>query len=78
MICQELCHGVIRQESRKQYQKIIGEPAEGDAESIILGCTEIELLISQKDSELPVYPSTTIHAQAAVDFALLGETRAVW
>ena len=40
------------------------------AEAVILGCTEIELLISGDDSPLPAYPSTTIHAHAAVDFAL--------
>jgi aspartate racemase len=44
--------------------------SEAGAESIILGCTEIELLISAADSKLPVYPSTKIHATAAVDFAL--------
>ena len=70
VIYQELCHGVIRQESRERYQETMEELAEKGAESIILGCTEIELLISQKDSRLPVHPSTTIHAQAAVEFAM--------
>lgn len=77
VIYQELCHGVIRQESREQYQQIIRELADMGAESIILGCTEIELLTSQADSKLPVHPSTTIHAHAAVDFALGEETRAM-
>lgn len=77
VIYKELCHGVIRQESREQYKEIIRELADEGAESIILGCTEIELLISQADSKLPVHPSTTIHAHAAVDFALGEETRAI-
>jgi len=70
VIYQELCHGVIREESRARYREIIHELAGAGAESIILGCTEIELLISNKDSELLTYPSTTIHAHAAVDLAL--------
>ncbi len=74
VIYRELCHGVIRQESREHYQKIIRELAKAGAGSIILGCTEIELLISKTDSELPLYASTTIHAHAAVDFALRGDT----
>ena len=55
-------------------QKIIRELAKAGAGSIVLGCTEIELLISKTDSELPLYASTTIHAHAAVDFALRGDT----
>ena len=70
VIYQELCHGVIREESRKKYQDIIRELDGAGAESVILGCTEIELLISRRDSQLPAYPSTTIHAHAAVDFAV--------
>lgn len=70
VIYQELCHGVIRQESRERYREIIGELARDGAESIILGCTEIELLISQGDSPLPLHPSTTIHAHAAVERAI--------
>ena len=75
VIYQELCHGMIRKESRERYQEIIRELTENGAESIILGCTEIELLISQSDSNLPIHPSTTIHAHAAVDFALRENTR---
>lgn len=75
VIYQELCHGVIRQESREQYQQIIRELKDNGAESIILGCTEIELLISQTDSKLPIHASTTIHARAAVDFASRQTTR---
>jgi aspartate racemase len=70
VIYEELCRGVIRQESRERYRQIIGELGMAGAEAIILGCTEIELLISADDSALPVFPSTLLHAQAAVDFAL--------
>jgi aspartate racemase len=66
----ELCHGVVRPESREAYRGIIAGMAERGAEAVILGCTEIGLLISGKDSPLPVYDSTSIHAHAAVDFAL--------
>ncbi len=70
IIYEELCHGIIREESREKYQNVIAELSESGAEAIILGCTEIELLISQADSMLPAYPSTRIHAEAAVDLAL--------
>jgi aspartate racemase len=70
VIYDELCHGIIRPESRVRYQKIIGELAASGAESVILGCTEIGLLISGEDSPLPVHDSTTLHAMAAVEFAL--------
>jgi aspartate racemase len=70
VIYRELCHGLIRQQSREKYQDVIKELGEAGAESIILGCTEVELLISAADSGLPVYPSTRIHAEAAVDAAL--------
>ncbi len=74
MIYEELRHGVIRAEARRQFQEIICELAEAGAEAAILGCTEIELLISQGDSDLPVYASTKLHARAAVDFAMQGHT----
>jgi len=66
----ELCHGIIRQPSRERYREIIGELAARGAEAVILGCTEIGLLISGEDSPLPVYDSTDLHARAAVEVAL--------
>jgi aspartate racemase len=66
----ELCHGVIREESRAAFKTVIACLAEQGAESVILGCTEIGLLISQADSNLPVHDSTRVHAVAAVDLAL--------
>jgi aspartate racemase len=70
IIYQELCLGVVRRESREKYIEVIRELGRAGAQSIILGCTEIELLLSAEDSTLPMYPSTSIHATAAVDFAL--------
>ena len=70
VIYEELCHGVIRPESRAEYQRIIGDLHRAGATAVILGCTEVELLISQTDSPLPVFPSTRLHAMAAVDLAL--------
>jgi aspartate racemase len=66
----ELCHGVVRPESREEYRHIIADLACGGAEAVILGCTEIGLLISPEDSALPVYDTTDLHARAAVDLAL--------
>jgi len=66
----ELCHGTIRRESREQYRGIIAELASRGAEGVILGCTEIGLLLSQDDFALPVFDTTRLHAQAAVDHAL--------
>jgi len=76
IIYDELCHGVIRPESRRRFQDVIEVLAGQGAESVILGCTEIGLLITQADSVLPVHDSTGIHACAAVEFALGGLTKA--
>ena len=66
----ELVRGVIREESRAAYQEIIGRLVEQGAGGVILGCTEIELLISQDDCSVPAFPTTRLHAEAAVDFAI--------
>lgn len=70
VIYDELCLGQILPASREEYQRIIAELKDAGADAVILGCTEIELLIKQEDSVLPVYPTTTLHALGAVDFAL--------
>ncbi len=70
VIYNELCHGVIREESRDGFREIIASLAREGAEAVILGCTEIGLLISPADSCLPVHDSTLIHGNAAVEFAL--------
>ncbi|WP_109637012.1 aspartate/glutamate racemase family protein [Lentzea atacamensis] len=69
IIYDELCVGIVRDESRRAYQDVISR-FEG-AEGIILGCTEIELLITQADVPLPVFPTTRLHVEAAVERAIL-------
>lgn len=70
IIFQELCVGQIKEESRKEFQRIIDSLKAKGAEGVILGCTEIGLLIQQPDSSLPVFDTTQIHARRAVEIAL--------
>lgn len=70
VIFNELCRGIVKPESRAAYAAVIAKAAEKGADSVILGCTEIGLLIEEKDSVLPMFDSTLIHARSAVDFAL--------
>ncbi|GIO70318.1 aspartate/glutamate racemase family protein [Paenibacillus cookii] len=70
VIYHELCLGIINEHSKKKYLDIIDRLVRKGAEAVILGCTEITLLISQEDCNIPVYDTTRIHAEAAVDFAL--------
>lgn len=70
IIYDELCRGRIVDESRKKYQDIIARLAEAGAAGIILGCTEIGMLVSPRDSLLPVFDTTDIHARAAARMAL--------
>jgi aspartate racemase len=70
VIYEELCLGVVREESRAAYRAIMGRLVERGAECIILGCTEITLLVSEADSAVPQFDTTRLHALAAVDFAL--------
>ncbi|GAA1975722.1 aspartate/glutamate racemase family protein [Nocardioides panacihumi] len=72
VIYDELVIGVIRQDSRDRFRAIIERLAEAGADGVILGCTEIELLVSPQDSPVRVFASTALHAKAAVDFALSG------
>lgn len=65
VIYEELCLGNISNESRNEYIRIIGTLQEQGTEGVILGCTEIGLLIQQKDSPLPVFDTTQIHAHMA-------------
>jgi aspartate racemase len=69
VIYQELCLGIINPESRKRYVEIMNRLVESGAEGIILGCTEIELLVQAGDSTVELFPTTRIHAEAAVDRA---------
>lgn len=70
VIYDELCLGVVEDDSRAQYSNIMAKMVQAGAEGIILGCTEIELLVREGDSLVPVFPTTKIHAVAAVEFAL--------
>jgi len=70
IIYEELCLGRILHSSKEQYKKIIDNLVERGAGGIILGCTEITLLIKEEDCEFPVFDTTLIHAQSAVEYAL--------
>jgi aspartate racemase len=71
IIYQELVLGIVKDESRLAYQKVMQDLIERGAEAIILGCTEIELLISKPEhSPVPTFPTTRIHAVSSVEWAL--------
>lgn len=70
VIYEELCHGIVRDEARAEYQHIVAALAAQGAQGVILGCTEITLLLGQGDVALPVFDTTALHAQAAVTLAL--------
>ncbi|WP_327088485.1 aspartate/glutamate racemase family protein [Nonomuraea sp. NBC_01738] len=70
VIFDELVRGVLKEDSRQAYARIVADLADQGVEGVILGCTEIELLIDEKDTSVPVFPSARLHAEAAVDFAL--------
>jgi aspartate racemase len=75
VIYQELCLGVVRPDSRLQYQQIMAGLVTQGAEAIILGCTEIALLVSAEDCAVPLFDTTFLHAKKAADFALEQEDR---
>ena len=77
VIYRELVVGEIRPESRMVYREVIARLIARGAQSIILGCTEIMLLVSAKDSAVPLFDTTTIHAIAAVDRALASTSPAL-
>ncbi|MEM9542689.1 MAG: aspartate/glutamate racemase family protein [Cyanobacteria bacterium P01_E01_bin.42] len=70
VIYEELCLGILEEGSRSQYMQIIRELRDRGAEGIILGCTEIGLLIQQQHSPIPRFDTTEIHARTAVEYAL--------
>ena len=70
IVFEELCVGKINEKSKKIFQKIIEKMQEKGAEGVILGCTEIGLLIHQSDVSVPVFDTTVIHAKKAVQIAL--------
>jgi amino-acid racemase len=70
VIYNELCVGVISDSSREQYRRIMSELCERGAEGIVLGCTEVDLLVAPEDAPVPVFDTTRLHVQKAVDLAL--------
>ncbi len=70
IIFQELCMGTVKESSKQEYLRIIESLEKMGAEGVILGCTEIGMLIGQGDTEVPLYDTTKIHAAKAVDLAI--------
>jgi aspartate racemase len=70
IIYEELCQGLLAEASRAQYRSIIARLVERGAQAIILGCTEISLLIEQKDAAVPLFDTTSLHAREAGLWAL--------
>lgn len=70
VIYDELCRGIIRQASKQGYLKVLDSLAARGAQGVILGCTEIGLLVQQADTAIPLYDTTRIHAEQAVAHAL--------
>lgn len=66
----ELCLGIISPQSKEHFLSIIRSLAERGAEGVILGCTEIGLLVNQEDTEIPLFDTTVIHAEKAADLAV--------
>jgi len=74
IIFDELCQGIVRDESRRRYLEVIARGKAQGADGVILGCTEICLLVGPDHIDLPVFDSTLLHADAAVEFAMAQET----
>lgn len=69
----ELCMGEVRERSQDRFKQIIADFVSRDAEGIVLGCTEIPLLVKQEDYEILLFDTTTIHATKAVEYAISDE-----
>ena len=76
VIYDELCHGRVRPESREAYRRVIAGLVARGAQGIILGCTEIGLLVRPEDAAVPLFDTATIHATAAAEYALESEPAA--
>jgi aspartate racemase len=74
IIYEELVQGRVEAASRQAYREVIARLVERGAEAIILGCTEIMLLVKPEDSAVPLFDTTAIHAEAAVELAIAGFT----
>lgn len=71
IIYNELCLGLIRDSARQAYREVIRRLIDRGAQGVILGCTEISMLIAPSDSPIPLFDTTSLHAQSAVEFALM-------
>jgi aspartate racemase len=76
IIYKELCGGIIKESSRDEYREVVRGMGKRGARAVILGCTEISLLLKPADVALPLLDTTALHAEAAVDFALGGSMQA--
>jgi aspartate racemase len=76
VIYNELCRGRVESRSREAYARVIERLAAAGADSVVLGCTEITLLVRREDTVLPVFDTTALHAEAAVEFALAADIQA--
>lgn len=72
IIYEELCQGEIWADSKQTYLDIVNKHIEAGADGVIFGCTEIGLLVSSEDFDIPAFDTTALHAKAALDFALGG------
>ncbi|HUG58539.1 MAG TPA: aspartate/glutamate racemase family protein [Candidimonas sp.] len=70
IIYEELCLGIVQPESRREYQRIMASLIAAGAEAVILGCTEISLLVGPQDALIPLFDTTAIHARQAAESAL--------
>jgi aspartate racemase len=70
IIYDELCQGIVRPESKAAYLEVVARLRRAGADSIILGCTEICMLIGQDDVDCPVFDTTKLHAEGAADRAI--------
>ena len=70
VIYEELCRGVVKDASREQYRRIMAALADRGAQGILFGCTEIDLLVTPDDSPVPVFDTTRLHAERAVELSL--------
>jgi aspartate racemase len=70
VIFDELCFGKTSEKSKVEYRRIVNELVEQDAEGIILGCTEIHMIVKPDDSPVPIFDTTKIHALKAVEMAI--------
>ena len=70
IIVNELVYGVVNPESKAKLREVIAGLTAAGAEGIILGCTELPMIVDQSDSTIPLFDTTAIHSEAAVDWAL--------